>query len=150
MEKEKEKAITILDADIVRTHLSKGLGFSRTDRSTNVRRIGYVCSEIVKHGGIVLVANIAPYEEDRAWNRELISAEGNYVEVFVDTSLEKCEERDVKGLYAKARTGEIKEFTGISDPYEIPKNPEITIDGGDNLDIILTKIMKWLQNKELI
>jgi len=150
MEKEKEKAITILDADIVRTHLSKGLGFSRTDRSTNVRRIGYVCSEIVKHGGIVLVANIAPYEEDRAWNRELISAEGNYVEVFVDTSLEKCEERDVKGLYAKARTGEIKEFTGISDPYEIPKNPEITINGGDNLDIILTKIMKWLQNKELI
>jgi len=150
MEKEKEKAITILDADIVRTHLSKGLGFSRADRSTNVRRIGYVCSEIVKHGGIVLVANIAPYEEDRAWNRELISAEGNYVEVFVDTSLEKCEERDVKGLYAKARTGEIKEFTGISDPYEIPKNPEITIDGGDNLDIILTKIMKWLQNKELI
>ena len=147
---EKEKAITILDADIVRTHLSKGLGFSRADRSTNVRRIGYVCSEIVKHGGIVLVANIAPYEEDRAWNRELISAEGNYVEVFVDTSLEKCEERDVKGLYAKARTGEIKEFTGISDPYEIPKNPEITIDGGDNLDVILTKIMKWLENKELI
>lgn len=150
MEVEKERAITLLDADIVRTHLSKGLGFSRADRSTNVRRIGYVCSEIVKHGGIVLVANIAPYEEDRAWNRELIGAEGNYLEVFVDTTLEKCEERDVKGLYALARKGVIKEFTGISDPYEIPKNPEIVVNGGEELDNIVEKIMDTLRKREYV
>jgi len=150
MEREKHRAITLLDADIVRSHLSKGLGFSRGDRSTNVRRIGYVCSEIVKHGGIVLVANIAPYEEDREWNRELIGGEGNYVEVFVDTSLEKCEERDIKGLYALARKGVIKEFTGISDPYEIPKKAEIVVNGGDDLDGIVEKIMGWLESKEYI
>jgi sulfate adenylyltransferase len=150
MEREKDRNVTLLDADIVRTHLSKGLGFSRADRSTNVRRIGYVCSEIVKHGGIVLVANIAPYEEDRMWNRELISAEGNYVEVFVDTTLEKCEERDIKGLYALARKGVIKEFTGISDPYEIPSKAEIVVNGGEELDEILEKIVRWLENKDLI
>jgi len=150
LEVERERAITILDADVVRTHLSKGLGFSRADRSTNVRRIGYVCSEIVKHGGIVLVANIAPYEEDREWNRELISAEGNYVEIFVDTTIEKCEERDVKGLYALARKGVIKEFTGISDPYEIPKKPEIVVNGGEGLDGIISNILTWLKNKEFL
>lgn len=150
LEVERERAITILDADVVRTHLSKGLGFSRADRSTNVRRIGYVCSEIVKHGGIVLVANIAPYEEDREWNRELISAEGNYVEIFVDTTIEKCEERDVKGLYALARKGVIKEFTGVSDPYEIPKKPEIVVNGGEGLDSIISNILVWLKNKEFL
>jgi len=150
MEREKNRAVTLLDADIVRTHLSKGLGFSREDRSTNVRRIGYVCSEIVKHGGIVLVANIAPYEEDRLWNRELIGAEGNYVEVFVNTTLEKCEERDVKGLYVLARKGVIKEFTGVSDPYEVPVRAEIVVNGGDGLDDILGKIVKWLEEKEFL
>jgi len=150
LEVERERAITILDADVVRTHLSKGLGFSRADRSTNVRRIGYVCSEIVKHGGIVLVANIAPYEEDREWNRELISADGNYVEIFVDTAIEKCEERDVKGLYALARKGVIKEFTGVSDPYEIPKKPEIVVNGGEGLDGIISNILTWLKNKEFL
>jgi sulfate adenylyltransferase len=149
-EKEKHRNITLLDADIVRTHLSKGLGFSRADRSTNVRRIGYVCSEIVKHSGIVLVANIAPYEEDRTWNRELISAEGNYIEVFVNTTLETCESRDVKGLYALARKGVIKEFTGISDPYEEPKNAEITVNGGEDLDYILDNIVSFLEHRELI
>lgn len=150
MEREKHRAITLLDADIVRTHLSKGLGFSRADRSTNVRRIGYVCSEIVKHGGIVLVANIAPYEDDRTVNRELIGAEGNYVEVYVKTTLEKCEERDVKGLYALARKGVIKEFTGISDPYEEPKNPEIVLDGGGELDNEIGAVISWLEKKEFI
>ena len=151
MENEKERKITMLDADIVRTNLSKGLGFSREDRSTNVRRIGYVCSEIVKHGGIVIVANIAPYEEDRKYNREMIEgAGGTYVECFVDTTLEKCEERDVKGLYALARKGVIKEFTGISDPYERPVNAEIVINGEMNLDIIIEKIIDWLNKKELL
>jgi sulfate adenylyltransferase len=151
MENEKERKITLLDADVVRTNLSKGLGFSREDRSTNVRRIGYLCSEIVKHGGIVVVANIAPYEDDRKYNRGIIEAVGGtYVECFIDTTLEKCEERDVKGLYALARKGVIKEFTGISDPYERPLNPEIAIDGAMNLDTIIEKIIDWLNQKELL
>lgn len=114
------REVTLLDADEIRTHLSKGLGFSKEDRSMNVRRIGYVASEIVRHGGIVLVANIAPFEEDRQFNRVVISQQGKYMEVFVDTPLETCEGRDVKGLYAAARAGTIKQFTGISDPYETP------------------------------
>jgi sulfate adenylyltransferase len=119
------KEVTVLDADEIRTHLSKGLGFSREDRSMNVRRIGYVASEIVRHGGIVLVANIAPYEADRAYNRSLISGFGTYLEVFVDTSLETCESRDVKGLYAAARAGKIQQFTGISDPFERPTKAHV-------------------------
>jgi sulfate adenylyltransferase len=114
------REVTLLDADEIRTNLSKGLGFSREDRSTNVRRIGYVASEIVRHGGIVLVANIAPYQADREYNRQLISKYGKYTEIFVDTSLDVCEERDVKGLYKQARAGTLKGFTGISDPFEVP------------------------------
>lgn len=114
------REVTILDADEIRTNLSKGLGFSREDRSTNVRRIGYVAAEIVRHGGIVLVANIAPFEADRAANRRAVSAWGTYTEIFVDTPLATCESRDVKGLYAAARAGTIKQFTGISDPFEEP------------------------------
>lgn len=120
------RPVTILDGDVVRTHLSKGLGFSREDRSTNVRRIGYVASEVTKHGGIAICAPIAPYEADRNANREIIGSNGGYVEVFVDAPLEVCESRDVKGLYAKARAGIIKEFTGIDDPYEAPVNAEVT------------------------
>jgi sulfate adenylyltransferase len=114
------REVTLLDADIIRTHLSKGLGFSKEDRSMNVRRIGYVASEIVRHGGIVIVANIAPYEEDRAWNRSQISQYGTYLEFFVDTPIEVCEERDVKGLYKAARSGKVTNFTGVSDPFETP------------------------------
>ena len=152
METEKHRNISLLDADIIRTHLSKGLGFSREDRSANVRRIGYVSSEIVKHNGIVLVANIAPYADDRAANREIISGggAGNYVEIYVKTSLEMCEKRDVKGLYKLAREGKIKEFTGISDPYEEPEGAEIVVDGGDDLDVIVGKIVGWLRAKEYI
>lgn len=113
--------VTILDGDVVRQNLSKGLGFSKEDRSTNVRRIGYVASEIAKHGGIVICANIAPYESDRVVNRKLIESSGaKYVEVYVNTPLEVCEDRDVKGLYKLAREGVIKQFTGISDPFEEP------------------------------
>ncbi len=119
------RPVTLLDGDVVRTHLSKGLGFSKEDRSINVRRIGYVASEITKHRGIAICAPIAPYEADRQYNRQLISSFGGYIEVFVDTPLEVCEQRDVKGLYAKARAGLIKGFTGIDDPYEPPSNPEI-------------------------
>ena len=102
--------------------------FSKEHRSLNVQRIGFVASEITKNGGIAICAPIAPYRSDRRVNRELISKTGGYVEIHVNTSLEKCEERDAKGLYKLAREGVIKEFTGISDPYEAPNNPEITID----------------------
>ena len=149
-ERESERNVTILDADVIRTHLSKGLGFSREDRSTNVRRIGYVASEIVKHHGIVMAANIAPYEEDRRYNRELIGGYGNYVEIFVDTTLDKCEERDVKGLYKLAREGKIAQFTGISDPFERPENAEIVVDGGEDLDKVVGKILEWLESREFI
>lgn len=131
--------VTILDGDQVRRHLSKGLTFTKEDRSTNVRRIGYVASEVVRHGGIVLCANIAPYEEDRAWNRTAIEKAGRYVEVFVDTPLEVCEKRDPKGLYEKARQGQIL-LTGVNDPFEAPSNPEVHITDLDldhNLDHIL-------------
>ena len=121
------REVTILDADEIRRHLSKGLGFSREDRSTNVRRIGYVASEIVKHGGIVIVANIAPYEEDRQCNREMISAHGAYMEVFVDTPIETCEKRDVKGLYKAARAGTLANFTGVSDPFEVPTRSDLIL-----------------------
>jgi len=119
------RPVTLLDGDIVRMHLSSELGFSKKDRSINVRRIGFVASEITKNGGIAICAPIAPYEADRRFNRELINPLGGYIEVYVNTPLEVCEERDPKGLYAKAREGILKEFTGISDPYEKPENAEI-------------------------
>ena len=118
--------VTVLDGDIVRTHLSKGLGFSKEDRDINIRRIGFVAGEIVRHGGIVICAAISPYTATRNDIRNRIG-EG-FIEVFVDTPLEVCEERDVKGMYAKARRGEIKGFTGIDDPYEAPPNAEITLE----------------------
>lgn len=116
---------TLLDGDVVRTHLSKGLGFSKEDRDTNIRRIGYVASEIVRHGGVVICAAISPYRETRDAVRNMVG-EG-FIEIFVDTPLEVCEERDIKGLYAKARRGEIRGFTGIDDPYEAPLNAEIVL-----------------------
>tara|TARA_B100001250_G_scaffold256647_1_gene220959 strand:+ start:6379 stop:8043 length:1665 start_codon:yes stop_codon:yes gene_type:complete len=125
------RPITLLDGDIVRTHLSSELGFSKEHRSLNVQRIGFVASEITKNGGIAICAPIAPYEVDRKINRELISKLGGYIEIHVDTPIEKCEERDAKGLYKLAREGVIKEFTGISDPYEEPKNPEIKINSSN-------------------
>ena len=125
------KPVTLLDGDIVRTHLSSELGFSKEDRSLNVKRIGYVASEITKNGGIAICAPIAPYEKDRSYNRNLISKLGGYIEIHVSTSLEKCEERDVKGLYKLARKGVVKEFTGVSDPYEAPQNAELVIDSSD-------------------
>lgn len=121
------RQVTELDGDVVRTHLSKGLGFSKEDRDTNILRIGYVASEIVRHGGIAICAAVSPYRATRNAVRSLVGNE-HFIEVFVDTPLEVCEQRDVKGMYAKARRGEIKEFTGISDPYEAPVNPEITLD----------------------
>ena len=111
----------------MRTHLSKGPGFSKEDRDLNIRRIGFVASEIVRHGGVVICAAVSPYRATREEVRNMIGSD-HFIEVFVDTPLEICEQRDAKGLYAKARRGEIKGFTGIDDPYEPPENPEIRLD----------------------
>jgi sulfate adenylyltransferase len=122
------RPVTLLDGDIVRKNLSSELGFSREHRDLNILRIGFVASEITKNGGIAICAPIAPYTETRRKVRELISAQGAFVEIFVSTPLATCEQRDRKGLYAKARAGLIKEFTGITDPYEAPEHAEVTID----------------------
>ncbi len=117
-----------LDGDEVREHLSKGLGFSKSDRDTNIDRIGWVASRLTRHGAAVIVSAISPYLEARQKAREMVEEYGTFVEVFVDASVEECARRDVKGLYEKAFRGEIKEFTGVSDPYEAPLNPEIRIE----------------------
>ncbi|MEL6198163.1 MAG: adenylyl-sulfate kinase, partial [Pseudomonadota bacterium] len=121
------RPVTLLDGDVVRKHLSSELGFSKEHRDINIRRIGYVASEITKNGGIAICAPIAPYEATRAGVREMIEAYGAFVEVHVATPLEECERRDRKGLYKLAREGKIKEFTGISDPYEEPEVPELRV-----------------------
>ncbi len=120
------KSPTMLDGDVVRTHLSKGLTFSKEDRDTNILRISFVAGEIVRHHGTVICAAISPYRQARREARKMV-LDGHFIEIFVDTPLEVCEQRDVKGLYAMARAGEIKNFTGIDDPYEAPVEPEITL-----------------------
>lgn len=126
-----DRPVTLLDGDIVRKNLSSELSYSRQHRNLNITRIGFVASEITKNGGIALCAPIAPYEESRQANRELISRYGGYIEVHVATPLEICEQRDRKGLYAKARAGKVKGVTGVTDPYIPPSNPELTIDTTD-------------------
>jgi sulfate adenylyltransferase len=121
------RPVTLLDGDVVRQHLSSELGFSREHRDLNIRRITYVASEITRHGGIAICAPIAPYDSGREQARRTIEAVGGFVLVYVDTPLEVCEARDRKGLYAKARAGLIREFTGISDPYERPADAEVVI-----------------------
>jgi sulfate adenylyltransferase len=127
---ERGRQVTLLDGDVVRTHLSKGLGFSREDRDTNILRIGFVASEIARHGGTVICAAISPYRATRNEVRKMVGE--NFIEVFVDTPIEVCEQRDVKGMYARARRGQITGFTGVDDPYESPVNPEITLDTVSN------------------
>jgi sulfate adenylyltransferase len=118
--------VTLLDGDAVRTHLSQGLGFSKADRDTNIRRIGFVAAEIVRHGGIVICAVVSPYEDTRNEVRDLVGRD-RFVLVHVSTAIEVCEERDVKGLYARARRGEITHFTGVDDPYEAPASPDLVL-----------------------
>ena len=135
------RQVTVLDGDVVRTHLSKGLGFSKEDRDINIRRIGFVASEIVRQGGMVVCAAVSPYKATRQDVRNMVGAD-RFIEAFVDTPLEVCEQLDAKGMYAKARRGEITGFTGIDDPYEIPETPEVTLDtvvnsARDNADLIL-------------
>jgi len=121
------RQVTVLDGDVVRTHLSKGLGFSKEDRDINIRRIGFVAAEVVRHRGTAVCAAVSPYRATRGDVRRM-TGDDQFIEVFVDTPLEVCEQRDHKGLYAKARRGEIKGFTGIDDPYEAPLHPEISLD----------------------
>jgi len=125
------RPVTLLDGDIVRTHLSSELGFSKEHRDINIRRIGFVASEITKNGGIAICAPIAPYDAVRKDIRRVIEAGGGFILVHVSTPLEVCEQRDRKGLYAKARAGIVKEFTGISDPYEAPEDADLAIDTTD-------------------
>ena len=121
------RPVTLLDGDVVRTNLSSELGFSREHRDLNIQRIGYVASEITKNHGIAICAPIAPYASTRRLVRDMISPLGGFLEIHVATKLETCEARDRKGLYAMARAGKIKGFTGIDDPYEAPENPEMLI-----------------------
>jgi len=124
---ERGRQVTLLDGDVVRTHLSKGLGFTPEDRDTNILRIGFVAGEIARHGGTVITAAISPYRATRNEARKMVGEE-RFIEIFVDTPIEECERRDIKGLYARARRGQITGFTGVDDPYEVPMNPEITLD----------------------
>ena len=122
---ERGRNVEILDGDIVRTHLSKGLGFSKEDRDTNIKRIAFVCGLLTRNGVATISAAIAPYREARAWARKEI---GNFIEVYVKCPLEVCRQRDVKGLYKLADEGKLKGFTGVDDPYEEPENPELVIE----------------------
>ena len=139
----------ILDGDVVRENLSKGLGFSRADRDTNIRRIGLVASLLSRNGVIAITAAISPYAETREYTRSLVG--NNFVEIYVKCSLEKCIERDTKGLYAKALKGEIREFTGVSDPYEPPPRPEVIVETDkESIDVSTAKILKALELLGLI
>ena len=141
------RPVSLLDGDVVRKHLSSELGFSKEHRDLNIQRIGYVASEITKNGGIAICAPIAPYAKTRKLVREMIEPVGGFVEVHVATPIETCEKRDRKGLYAKARAGLLKGFTGIDDPYEAPENPEMVIDTSDvTPDMLAHRIMIKLES----
>ena len=145
--KERGRYVELLDGDEVREHLSKGLGFSKTDRDTNVLRIGFVASLLARNGVVAVTAAISPY---RALRDEVRGWIDHFVEVHVATALEDCEARDVKGLYAKARAGEIPEFTGVSDPYEPPLAPELTIEtAGHTPEQSAAEVLAWLEAHDL-
>ena len=145
------RPVTLLDGDVVRKHLSSELSFSKEHRDLNIQRIGYVASEITKNGGIAICAPIAPYATTRRWVRDLINPLGGFIEIHVATSLEECERRDRKGLYKLAREGKIKEFTGISDPYDVPENPELAIQTEElTPDLAAHRILLKLENMGFI
>ena len=145
-------AVEVLDGDEIRTNLSKGLGFSREDRDTNIRRIGYVCRLLSRNGVAAISAAISPYREVRDEVRRLIEADGAaFVEVFVKCPIEVLAERDVKGLYKKALAGELKGFTGVSDPYEEPFAPEVVIESNlEAVEFSVTKILHELERRKLL
>ena len=140
---ERGMKVEVLDGDVVRTNLSKGLGFSKEDRDTNIRRIGFVCSLLTRNDVVAIAAAISPYRDVRAENRKLI---GSYVEVFCKCPLEVLKERDPKGLYKKAAAGEIKHFTGVDDPYEDPEDPEVLVETDkESPEQSTAKIIKTLE-----
>jgi len=144
--RERDRPVERLDGDAIRQNLSQGLGFSREDRDTNVRRVGYVAKLLSRNGVIVIVSLISPY---RSVRDELRATLNNFVEVYINAPLEVCEARDVKGLYAKARSGQIKSFTGIDDPYEAPLTPDITCyTAAETVDESVTKITTWLEESD--
>ena len=143
-------AVEVLDGDEVRTHLSKGLGFSREDRDINIGRISFVASLLVKHGAAVITAAISPYAQARGEARERIGDE-RFVEVYVRCSLDELVRRDVKGLYAKAIAGELKHFTGVSDPYEAPEKPDVVVDSEfETIEESVSKIVAELERRGLL
>jgi adenylylsulfate kinase len=142
------RKVELLDGDEVREHLTKGLGFSKADRDENVRRIGWVAGVLARNGVVSVTAAISPYRQIRDEVRATID---NFVEIHVATTLEECETRDVKGLYAKARAGEIPEFTGVSDPYEAPLDPEITlVTAGRTPEQSAAEVIRWLEANGLL
>jgi sulfate adenylyltransferase len=146
-----KRPVTVLDGDVVREMLSSGLTFSKADRELNLRRIGFVAGEVTKHGGICVCAVIAPYASARAEARNRIAPLGGFYEVYVSTPLAVCEDRDNKGLYARARRGEIRGFTGIDDPYEPPKSPDLAIDSSRmSLDDEVQKILALPRRDKLL
>jgi len=144
------RPVTLLDGDVVRTHLSRGLGFSRADRDENVRRVGFVAAEIVRHGGACVCALVSPYRSTRDEVRAMVEF-GRFVEVFVDTPLEVCQARDVKGLYARADRGEVAAMTGLDDPYEPPPSPELRLETvGRTVDDNAQLVVDYLAERGLL
>lgn len=146
---ERGRTVTVLDGDVVRTHLSRGLGFSRDDRDENVRRVGFVASEVVRHGGACVCALVSPYRAARDEARGMIGAA--FIEVFVDTPLEVVQTRDVKGLYAGSQRGEVSQLTGVTDPYEPPTEPEIRLETvGRTVDENARRLIEYLEGRGLL
>lgn len=146
--KERSCLVELLDGDVVRTNLSKGLGYSREDRNTNIRRIGFVANLLSRNGVVAIIAAISPYQDSRD---ELRKTAQNFIEVYVNAPLEVCEERDVKGLYAMARAGEIRAFTGIDDPYEEPTNPDLVCyTAEETVEESIAKVINHLQQLKYI
>jgi len=147
---ERGRVVTVLDGDVVRTHLSKGLGFSREDRDENVRRVGFVAAEVVKHGGLVICSLVSPYRETRNEVRAMMPA-GSFIEIFVDTPLDVVRQRDVKGLYAAEQRGEVAQMTGVSDPYEPPLDPELRLETvGRSVDENSLAVIDYLRRNGLV
>lgn len=148
------RTVTVLDGDVVRTHLSHGLGFSREDRDENVRRVGFVAAEIARHGGMTVCALVSPYRSTRDEVRAMVNSaagEGSFVEVFVDTPLDVVMDRDVKGLYAASQRGEIERMTGLADPYEPPTRPELRLETVDRVvDQNAAAVIGYLEDEGLL
>lgn len=141
------RQVTLLDGDVVRARLSGELGFSKADRQTHVRRVAFVAAEVVRHGGIAICAVVSPYQAMRAHARQMFDP-GKFIEIYMDTALELCEQRDVKGLYAKARKGQVLAFTGVSDPYESPLNPELVLRTEDrSVEKNIQQVLNYLSER---